>query len=176
MFAIFCLKYTSKESVWNGPIIHFSLMSNKIMLMGYCNFRVHRISYTTEFLQQIWLAVKLWNSTTGICATRIEELKASCMCFNSVFEMKLGGATLKDPVSNRNYKAWHFPDLLHYLQHSLLPLNYQLGKCGLASWCLGSEWSLGEPNTAVAHATLQVSVGTLIYVSCLSLSNCTVLR
>lgn len=31
-------------------------------------------------------------------------------------------------VSNRNSKAWHLPDLLHYLQLPLLSLNYLLGK------------------------------------------------
>ena len=61
--------------------------------MSYCDFRGHRISYTTEFLKQMQLSIKLQNSTTEICATHIEELQVFCMYFTRVLGMKVGGGT-----------------------------------------------------------------------------------
>lgn len=99
------------------------------MLLGYCEFRRHRISYITEFLKQIQLRVKLQNSATEICATHIEEVKVILRVFYQCAWDEGGMRNIKrHSVNNRNSKAWHLPDLQHYLQLPLLSLNYQLGK------------------------------------------------
>lgn len=82
-----------------------------------------------QFLKQIQLDVKLQNSTIEISATHIEELKVILRVFYQHTWNEDGMRNIKRrPVINRNSKAWHLPDLQHYLHLPLLSLKYQQGK------------------------------------------------